>query len=896
MKRSLSALLWVSSLGVMLFVYQNCSGVKFNTSPEVLKQEAQALQSTSSITINGGAKYTREKDVQLGLESPRAVEMKISNKPDCSDGTWEPYLTAKAWSLSKTDDNVSVYAEFKNLRDQVTTCIDASIIHDDIPPRAAFDQAQNLITNKADLQVTWTASDNISGIDTSKCVKPDGTVVDCANLIALASVAEGTNTLSLKLTDKAGNVSDPFVYNFVSDRTPPVVTFFQKPAALTGSGSATFGINAVDAITGVDKVMCRMDPNAPYAACTSPVSYTGLVQNTYTFSVYAVDKAGNSSAPLTYTWSVDMTAPTIRFTKTPDPVTNTTNAMFAFDGTKNNQPITKFECHVDGAAFAACTSPVNLAGLTEGPHYFEFRGIDDLGNVSSPLRYDWLIDVTAPVVAITDGPAALVNSAQADLKWTVTDAGSGVKTVECRIDAAAYKTCDGGAISFAMLAEGKHTFDVRATDRAGNQGTASRAWTVDLTPPQVTITSAPAPFVSTAAVNFEFTATDLNGVALYECRVDNGAYGSCLSPYTAMNVLEGSHIFYVRATDKAGNVSLPASSAWTLDLSPPIIRIISAPVNITTADKALIQYQVVDLSSGVKTVKCGLMPAAPVDCTAAATVNLGLLTMGNYVFQIVATDNVGNSITEKVSFSVGATKVICDPFTPGSDATCNGGLVGNIYYLDSQGQTAFKGMANKTVDYFYSNGILVDALLNLNQLFVSTRSFTSGFPTNTGGLIKDNAGNTLNEYFAFKLKTVMKLDPLNDVPGWYQFATLSDDGSMVLLKAAGAADYTTTLIANDSDHSTRMGCSANAIYMDDTSRMDTMIKYYQGPRTEIALTMMWRKVATMTTALDATCGVSGNDAFFGPSPYTDFKTSGYGKLLTNGWRVMAPANFLAPPQ
>jgi hypothetical protein len=292
------------------------------------------------------------------------------------------------------------------------------------------------------------------------------------------------------------------------------------------------------------------------------------------------------------------------------------------------------------------------------------------------------------------------------------------------------------------------------------------------------------------------------------------------------------------------------------------------------------------------------MPTASVaDCVEKQKVDLGTnLSVGSYVFDIQATDKVGNSITEKVNFQVTAKVVICDPFVAGGDKTCNGGLVGDIFYLDDAHQTAFKNMSNKTVDYFYTNGIQVNALLALKQLFVSTRSFTAGFPSADGALIKDDTGATLHEYFAFRLETVLKLDATADQPGWYQFATLSDDGSMVLIKPAGAATYSQTLIANDGDHSTEMGCSANAIYIDDASRIPLMIKYYQGPRTEIALTLMWKRVNAMNSSLDSYCGMSGNDAFFGPSPYGNFTTSRYADLVGRGWRVIAPSNLIAPPK
>jgi hypothetical protein len=220
-------------------------------------------------------------------------------------------------------------------------------------------------------------------------------------------------------------------------------------------------------------------------------------------------------------------------------------------------------------------------------------------------------------------------------------------------------------------------------------------------------------------------------------------------------------------------------------------------------------------------------------------------------------------------------------------------LVGEIYYLNSSQQAAFKALNNKTVNYFYSNGTVVNAILNLNQLFVTTREFSSGFPIGGGQYIKDNDGNVLTDYFAFKLKTVLKLDTAIDQAGWYQLATLSDDGTVISITPSPGASPK-TIINNDGDHSTRMGCSTEAIYLDASSRVAMDIKYYQGPRTEIALTMMWKKVSAENSSADSLCGVAGSSSFFGPSPYTDMTGLGFGTLINRGWKVIAPANFIAP--
>ena len=53
---------------------------------------------------------------------------------------------------------------------------------------------------------------------------------------------------------------------------------------------------------------CALD-SAAYVACPSPKTYSGLSQGSHTFSVQAVDGAGNVSPTTAYTWTVDTVAP-----------------------------------------------------------------------------------------------------------------------------------------------------------------------------------------------------------------------------------------------------------------------------------------------------------------------------------------------------------------------------------------------------------------------------------------------------------------------------------------------------------------------------------------------------------------------------------------------------------
>jgi beta-glucosidase len=63
--------------------------------------------------------------------------------------------------------------------------------------------------------------------------------------------------------------------------------------------------------------------------------------------------------------------------------------------------------------------------------------------------------------------------------FSSNDAGS---SLACKLDAGAFAACASGQ-SYSSLAAGAHTFTVRATDPAGNVGTAAYSWAITTAPP-----------------------------------------------------------------------------------------------------------------------------------------------------------------------------------------------------------------------------------------------------------------------------------------------------------------------------------------------------------------------------------------------------------------------------
>jgi hypothetical protein len=121
---------------------------------------------------------------------------------------------------------------------------------------------------------------------------------------ALALPADGQYTVHVRATDLAGNTTpaaNQAVGVFTVDTTPPPVpTIKSGPEASTTDRSATFTF--ADAETGAG-LLCRRD-EAKFATCTSPQSYSPVSFGSHSFEVEAVDAAGNTSRPASYSWTV----------------------------------------------------------------------------------------------------------------------------------------------------------------------------------------------------------------------------------------------------------------------------------------------------------------------------------------------------------------------------------------------------------------------------------------------------------------------------------------------------------------------------------------------------------------------------------------------------------------
>lgn len=327
-----------------------------------------------------------------------------------------------------------------------------------------------------------------------------------------------------------------------------------------GSTTAQFG--AFTASDDPDATFeCRLDPPGTlgsWGTCPSNAAFSGLTQNgTWQLNVRGVDPSGNvDTTPYVRDWIVDTTPPVIHLTNGPaeGSTVNTPSATFnvsTSDGT--------LVCTLDGAPLASCSPPViSLTGLNDGQHTLSVRGKDAIGNQSAPATRTWTIDTHPPTVTIAGGPAegSTVQATSAAFTVSTTDG-----TAACTLDGAS-APCAG---SHDGLAQGAHTFSASATDAAGNHGSATRHWSVDHTPPDVTLVSGPAAGSTSTSSTAAFAFKSSDATAGFQCKLDLGDFAACTSPKTYNGLPNGDHTFSVRAVDAGGNTSGTVSRGWSVN-------------------------------------------------------------------------------------------------------------------------------------------------------------------------------------------------------------------------------------------------------------------------------------------------------------------------------------------
>jgi hypothetical protein len=454
-----------------------------------------------------------------------------------------------------------------------TAAATASVTVDSTPPQIVIvDPAQGQFTNATLIDIRGGVVDATA---TTVLVAGAPATVSGSEFVAggIAVGAGPTQVIEVQATDAAGNTSTSSLTINV-DRVAPVVAF-TTPAANAVLRGPILDVSGTVADSSVVTVSINGE-----AMAVADGTFTGQVPAADGSTVLRAevrDAAGNQTI-VEHTVVVDSVAPVITILE-PAADTITNQASMLVRGSVSDASITVVRA---GSVEVTATGGVFEATLplpSEGTNVLIVTATDAAGN-EAMASVNVTSDRTSPVLAITNPPAGTVVAAlPVNIQGTVQDLTGASVTVNgaaVPINGATWET------TVDSFAEGAATISVVARDGAGNETTASRAVTVDLTAPVVSIatpqsgllTAEGSVAVSGTVQDVSVSQVLVNGVAATLDPVQPGSQARAFSATVPLN--EGDTVIVASATDGA-NRQGTAQVMVTRDATPPAIALTVGP-------------------------------------------------------------------------------------------------------------------------------------------------------------------------------------------------------------------------------------------------------------------------------------------------------------------------------
>ncbi|OZI61960.1 Ig-like domain-containing protein [Bordetella genomosp. 11] len=517
--------------------------------------------------------------------------------------------------------------------------------------------------------------------------------------ITTSTLSAGAHTLTAKASDAAGNVS-----------------------------SASTGLSVV------------IDTAAPAVAISSNVASL---------------KVGET-ATITFTFSED---PGATFTAADIVVSGGTLSAFSGSGLTRTAIFTP-TAGVDGGSASISVS----AGS-----YADAAGNIGGGGVLPSLAFD----TRAPAAPSTpDMASASDNGASSSDNITNTSTPMFTGTAESGSTVTLYDTdgttvlgtatATGGvwSITTTALGQGSHTITARATDAAGNTGTASSGLTVQIDTTAPTTTVATAAFsddtgtagdfvVSQAAQTVSGTlSANLASDETVQVSLDNGATWHAAvaatggSAWSYGATLAGSDTLQVRVVDAAGNAGAAYIQAYVLDTGTPTVTSVSVPADGTYYVNQSLDFTV-NFSESVRVDTSGGTPR--VALVIGSTTVYATYLSGSGTSHLVFRYTVASGNQDANGITVGALSADGGALTDvaGNDATLILNNVGSTATVNVDGVRAVVTDVTATApDGLYKVGDTVAITVTFSRaVTVDTAGGTPTLSLNNGGIASYASGS-----------------------------------------------------------------------------------------------------------------------------------------------------------
>ena len=500
--------------------------------------------------------------------------------------------------------------------------------------------------------------------------------------VTFSALAAGTySNCTITVTDAAGNISSVLnVPTFVIDTTAPVLATVTPVPTPTKNTTPSYTFSSTEAGTITYGGSCSASTTAAIAG-NNTVTFNALAAGTYsTCTIRVTDAAGNLSSVLTVpTFVIDTTAPTLAVvTPVPTPTKNTTPS-FTFSSTEAGTITYGGSCSATTTSAIAGNTTVAFSALVAGTYSdCTITVTDAAGNISSVLTVPtFVIDTTAPVLAVVTPVATPGNDTTPDFTFSSTEAGTITYGGSCS-SATTSATSGNNTVTFNTLAAGTYsTCTIRVTDAAGNLSSVLTVPTfvIDTTVPTLaSVTPVPTPGHNTTP-SYTFSSTEA-GTITYggSCSSATASATSGNNTVTFAALVAGTYTdCTITVTDAAGNTSAVLHvPSFTIDTTAPTLAVVTpvtTPGNDTTPD-----FTFSTTEAGTITYGGSCSSATTSATTGNNTVTFNALVAGTYSnCTITVTDAAGNisSVLNVPTFVIDTTAPVLATVTPVSTPTKN---------------------------------------------------------------------------------------------------------------------------------------------------------------------------------------------------------------------------------
>ncbi|MDK3077167.1 Ig-like domain-containing protein [Enterobacter hormaechei] len=451
-----------------------------------------------TVTLNGKT-YTAE----VGANGAWSVKVPAADAQALGDGTWTVNVSGKDAAGNTVSGSQTIGVDTASPVISVDTIAQDNIIN------AAEHNQPLTLTGKTDAEAGQIVTVTLNGKNHTATVGSDGTWSVTLPASEVQALANGEHTLTVNVSDKAGNGSSTTA-DFTVDTAAPVVTIntvagddilntSEQGQAQIISGQAN-GAAAGDVVTvtvGGKTFTGVVQADGSWSVGV-PASVIGaLGEGSHSISVAVTDAAGNTGSA---THGITLSGNPPEFTLDPisqDNVLNAQEAMqpLSLSGTSNlpnGSAITvtlnnvNYQATVENGRWSVQVPVSDVLDLANTLYTVSVSGTDSVGN-SGSAEANLLVDTALPQVIVnTFAGDNLVNNAEAAVDQTlsgrVTGAAAG-DTVSVTVGGKSYTATVGSDLKWSVtipsadlqaFGDGDLTFSASVTNAHGNTGTGER--------------------------------------------------------------------------------------------------------------------------------------------------------------------------------------------------------------------------------------------------------------------------------------------------------------------------------------------------------------------------------------------------------------------------------------